>query len=512
MGTVQTVPDLLRARAAVDGACPAYLVSPDVKLSVGELDDRADRIAIGLLVDGLAVGDRVALAFENASWLDWASAYFGVLRAGGVAVPIAPGDVPKLAKMGLCRLRLVLAGELDALPDAGAPIASVTELLQRRGLRDYALPVLTPDLEAQILCTSGTTGEPKGVVATHANLTFGHPTEVRSEDLTETTGLGTNEWPVAVHAFPIGSNAAQVALLSPLFLRQTLVVLPRFEPRSFADAVESCRARAALLTPTMASWLLRAGVPEKADLSSLSLILLTGSHTPHSLLQALCGALPHCRLVNVYTTTEAYPATVSMEYDPARPQSVGLADNSSAIMVTDEMSSPLPAGEEGMVWLRSDAPTRRYLDDIRTSQDQQLASWTAEGWVATGDRGYRDQEGFLYLTGRSDDVVKVGGLKVSTQEVEDALLQHPAISEVAVVAQRDAHLGYRLSAFIVLSSPADERVLRAFARSRLPSHKVPALIQIVDHLPRTRTGKVLKHQVTALNTGPASTQSASLDD
>jgi len=478
-----TVPDLLAARAAAEPDHVALLLDDGRSLTFRQWEERAHAVAVGLLERGVARGDRVALRFGDGDWIDYAVAFCGVLLAGAAAVPLSPRLAPAEAR-DLLR-QCAVSGVVHAAagpPEAEGGWAATPDALARPGR--VAVEVRPDDL-AQVLSTSGTTGRPKGVRASHANLTFGFAAAPRRRPLAHSEHF--------LHAFPIGTNAAQTMLMNALTARPTAVMAPRFEPDRFCALIEAHRVGTVFVVPSMAIALLNARAHRRHDVSSVLLLGSTAAALPPAVGMALTAAFPNATVVNYYTSTEAAPAQTTMVFDPDRPASVGRATYEDELMVADAGGRRLAADEVGEVWLRSPAAQRAYYDDPAAN-----ARVFAPGWVRMGDVGYLDRDGYLYLVDREADAIKTGAFKVSTLQIEAAFYEHPAVAEAAVVGVPHSVMGTMVAAAVVLREPVPPEALRAFLGERLARHELPTRIDVVGELPRNDAGKVLKREVREL--------------
>ncbi|MBB5868895.1 acyl-CoA synthetase (AMP-forming)/AMP-acid ligase II [Allocatelliglobosispora scoriae] len=481
----RTVPQLLRERARQDPHRVAIETHGVGTLTFGDWAARSARIATGLRDRGLRPGDRVGLVFGIGEWIDYAAAYCGVLAAGGVAVPCSD-------RWAAAELRYVLehCGAVGLLhrPGEVAPTpgwtATVDEL--ERAPQEEEETDGDPSGLAQILYTSGTTGRPKGVAASHANLTATASTDPRRRPLAHSERF--------LHAFPVGTNAGQTMLFNALDAHPGALTLPLFTPARFARLMT--RAGSVFVVPAMAIELLGSGALAKNDLSGVRLVGSTAAALPGPVAAALAAALPQASIVNYYTSTEAAPAQTSMVFDPARPASLGRSIG-GGLRITDPDGKPVPAGEPGEVWLRSPHP-RSYFRDAEST-----GAVFRGGWVRMGDLGRLDDEGYLYLLDREQDVIKSGAHKVSTLAVEAALHEHPAVVEAAVVGVEHRVLGHAVAAAVVARDEVTAVELRAFLRDRLSPHEVPGKFVLLDALPRNDAGKVVKRELRALLTGSA---------
>jgi acyl-CoA synthetase (AMP-forming)/AMP-acid ligase II len=481
-----TVPDLLLARALDDPEKVAIRQEDSATLTFAEWDARSNAVARALIDLGVRRGDRVGATFGEDGWIEFATCWIGVQKAGGVAVPISARSAAVQAARMLehCGAR----GIIGAAPAGFRGWSALLSDLDG-GTEPPDVRVEASDL-AQILYTSGTTGVPKGVSASHANLTFGRKAHPRNRPYAHSAYF--------LHAFPIGTNAGQMMLIDTLVAQPTALVAAGFEAERFARLIEQFRVGTVFLVPSMAIDLLGSGALERHDVSGVALVSSSAAALPPAIAAGLARSFPAATIVNYYTSTEAVPARTTMILDPERPASVGWAANGEDLMIADENGDPLPAGETGEVWLRSQAPQRGYYGDPGAT-----AAVFRPGWVRMGDLGYLDADGFLYLVDRESDVIKSGGLKVSTLQIEAALYEHPAVAEAAVVGVPHAVMGAVPAAAVVPRGPVDIGELRAFLGERLARAEVPSRIELVDSLPKNDTGKVLKRELLkTLNAPP----------
>ncbi|MBO3749374.1 AMP-binding protein [Streptosporangiaceae bacterium NEAU-GS5] len=484
----RTVPELLAVRAAEEPARTAIQVPDGSAITFREWGDRADRLAGGLRAARIERGDRIGLIFDERDWPDFAVAYCGAQAAGAVAVPIS-------ARTPAAQLRELLAdcGATGLLYGPGIDPPDVPVWAEPAGGLD-GVPAgrsaagrqgLDPGHLAQILYTSGTTGRPKGVSATHANLTHGYQPGARRRPLSHSRRL--------LHAYPIGTNAAQTMLINALVAEPVVVCMARFDAAEFCALIESLRAGTAFVVPAMAIDLIKTGAHRGRDLSSVVLLGSTAAALPPSVAAELSEVFPRASIVNYYSSTEAAPAQTIMIFDPDRPGAVGQAEDADDLMIADDEGRPLPRGETGEVWLRSAATPRAYFGDHAATREV-----FRDGWVRMGDLGYVDEDDYLYLVDRDSDVIKSGALKVSTLRIEAALYEHPRVKAAAAVGLAHPVMGAMPAAAVVTSEPVTLEELRSFLSERLAPHEIPARLLTVDALPRNDVGKVVKGRLREL--------------
>jgi len=480
------VPDVLRVRARNE---PDRIAHDDTNrsLTFAQWDVEADAIGGGLAARGVEPGDRVLLPITNAHAVAFATAYMGVLRAGGICVPLntrlsqdevsryaelvgarwAIGDVPE----GIAHLRLAASWSVDAMPSDASSLLDADSL-------DHDAP-------ADIIATSGTTGRPKGIVNTHA-------------DLIERLGDGTATTPSKslLHALPFtGYGGCHAVMLLPLRIGSSVITQPIFDPVGFLELVQERRPDSLQLVPAMLRLLIDHPEVSEYDLPSVRWIFTGTAPLPHDTVARVSALWPRPRLINVYGMSEAGSgAQTRSRGSVAKPGSVGKAEDPDLIALRDEAGRSVPRGEVGQIWSRAPRP-RRYWNDPEAT----AATWK-EGWLDTGDLGFFDADGDLILVGRSKELIIRGGYNIAPIEIEDALHAHPAVAEAAVLGVPHEVLGEDVAAAVVLlpGAEASEELLRAWCAERLADYKVPRLIVTLDALPRNQNAKVVKRELVPL--------------
>jgi len=486
---IQGVPDLLRRRAADAGDAICH-ISPEGSLTFREWDDRADAVASGLMAAGVQPGDRVLLPITNACTSTLAASYIAVHRAGGINVPIntrwTTSEVAWFSDF---------VGARWAITDRSDLLAGGTQLEQVWTVEDLPRdPTVLPDpvrysatADADILATSGTTGRPKGVVCTHAELLSG-------------LGDGTATSPVRriQHALPLtGYGGCHGLLLLPLAYGTTVVTSPRFDPDEFFRLIVTHRPDALQVMPAMLRLLLDSPGAADRDLSSVRFMLYGGAPLPTDTLERASATWPDIRMVHMYSATEAGLSVRLQRSRTAagKPGSVGKPSPGTSLEIRDPDNRVVPTGEEGELWIKPAGPTRRYWNDPEATE----ATWPG-GWLRTGDLGFLDADGDLHISGRLKEIIIRGGYNISPVEIEDVLHAHPAVAEAAVTAIPHDVLGEDMVAVVVPrpGSSLDLDNVRSWMEDRLASYKVPRRIVVTDSLPRNAMGKVVKSQLQPL--------------
>jgi fatty-acyl-CoA synthase len=346
-----------------------------------------------------------------------------------------------------------------------------------------------------LLFTSGTTAEPKSAILEHDNLLAYalNINELASADEDEAVLL-------AVPPFHIAGVAG---VLSAIFSGRRIVPVARFSPEEWVDTAQREEVTHAFLVPTMLARIVgvlaeRGGV----ELPSLRTLSYGGARMPVPVLERALELFPNAGFVNAYGLTET-SATVTVlgpdEHraalatdDPAvraRLGSAGLPVPGVEIEVVGDDGASVPAGAEGTIRIRGDQVSGRYVGQGSAVGD--------EGWLVTGDLGHLDDDGYLFVHGRSDDVIIVGGENISPGEVEDCLLRHPAVTAAAVVGVPDEEWGEQVGAMVTTVGGVDAAELAAWAREHLGGLKAPKTVTLTEELPMTPTGKVLRRVVRA---------------
>jgi acyl-CoA synthetase (AMP-forming)/AMP-acid ligase II len=496
--------------AAEFGDRTAFSVVDIGTITFAEWDGAANALARRLLDAGLEPGGRVGIHLQPEHALRWLVSYSAAHRAGGVAVPmnprLAPAEVAHvLAHSGAHAVvaagDLVAAdlesggGRLACLIDAGAegsvvpprPGATASVLAWDDAVTGDRLPFQAPrasDDLADILYTSGTTGRPKGVAVRHSNGSM-----IGAVDPNWTGG----GW---VHASPLFTFAGIALVYTPMKLGLQVIYQPRFDADRWLRVVEEERPVAVFLVPAMAHLLIDHPRFDEADLSSVTMCSVGSAPLAPYVVERLQAKMPDALVSNNYGMTEAGSAYCIMPQGEAvkRPGSVGQLAPPAVVQIVDEHGTPLPADEVGEVRLQVPGRQREYFNDAEATAE----TWR-DGWLVTGDLGKLDTDGYLYIVGRSKDVIIRGGNNVHATDVEHALVQHDAVKEVAVVGAPHPVLGEDVVAFVVLqpdvTATSDE--LRTFGLAHLADYKVPRQFVFVDALPRNPTGKVIKPELRA---------------
>ena len=381
-----------------------------------------------------------------------------------------------VAQAGRAIVVLVVQADAQALPDA-------------MQLGRVAQTVLEPSAPALLMYTSGTTGVPKGVVLSHANLV------ANARAISAEHALGPADRVLAVlPLFHI--NAFAVTMLAPLVHGGSLVIPPKFSAARFWDQALQSGCTWINVVPTMISYLLDGDQPPAGSTARIRFCRSASAALPPEHLQAFERKFG-IGIIETMGLTETVAPSFSNPIDPALRKlgSVGRASGCEA-RVIDASLQPLPDGVTGEVAIRGPNVMRGYYKNDEATR----AAFTPDGWLRTGDLGHRDADGFFFITGRIKELIIKGGENIAPREIDEALLRHPAVLDAAAVGMPDRHYGQEILACVVLRPGAvtDEEALRAFCQQELGRYKTPKRIRLVADLPRGPSGKVQRLKLLEL--------------
>jgi long-chain acyl-CoA synthetase len=434
-------------------------------LTRDELDRRAGGFARSLVERGVKPGDRIALSIPN-RW-SFVVALLGGLKAGATVAPLNPLLTPDEQARVIAHLRPRLV------------VDSVGE--EQAEQRSVAAPG-----PALILYTSGSTGQPKGAILSHAALDFS--TESWAGPVMRLT---PEDRVLAVLPFS-HSYGLNGALFAPLLAGATIVLLERFSPDDTLDAIARHRVSVFPGVATMFHRLVEAPALARADVSSLRLALSGAAPCPWELAQQW-RQRTGVRILRGYGMTELFrPISYLADETTDLADVIGRAVPGVELRVVDEAGRSVPAGQVGELLIRTPAAMDGYLD-----ADEETRAVLEDGWFRTGDLVSVAADGFVRIVGRRRELILRGGYSVFPVEVETALLTHPAVAEAAVVGMAHAELGEEVVAFTTLrpGCAVETDELIAHCKARLAPYKYPRRIVVVEQLPKGVTGKVLKSRL-----------------
>jgi fatty-acyl-CoA synthase len=466
------------------------------EISYASFDERI-RIVGGWLVSrGIGANDVIAVLMKNsAAFLDIA---FAVSHIGAIFLPInyrlAADEIAYIVENSGARV-LIADEELGANAAGPAPIVLIDEAAQSNATRlaPNAKPAtahrrLPSDL-MRLMYTSGTTDRPKGVMLTYENFYWKSADHVLALGLSRDTRLL-----IVGPLYHVG--ALDLPGIAVMWLGGMLSIQRDFDAAQCLAAIEADRLNAAWLAPVMTTSLLTCPDRERYDVSSLRWAIGGGEKTPEARIRTFSQYFTNARYIDAYGLTETVGGDTFME--PGREiEKIGSTGRPVAhveIEIRDDAGNRVAPGENGEICLRGPKVTTGYWKDPEKTK----AAFFGD-WFRTGDIGYLDNDGFLYLTDRKKDMIISGGENIASSEVERVIYELPQVREVAVVGMPDKRWGERPVAVVVLADGAMLELpdLANHCHNRLAAFKVPKQLIIRDHLPRNPSGKVLKRVLRA---------------
>jgi fatty-acyl-CoA synthase len=466
------------------------------EISYATFDRRIGIVGGWLTSRGIGADDVVAVLMKNSTaFLEIA---FAVSHIGAVFLPInyrlSADEVGYIVGNSGARL-LIADEEFASIAAGGAPVVLLDEAAQSSATKlapDVAsAPVLlrAPSDLMRLMYTSGTTDRPKGVMLSYDNMYW------KSADQTVVLGLSAETRLLVVGPlYHVG--ALDLPGIAVLWHGGLLSIHRNFEPDQALAAIEAEKLNAAWFAPVMTTAILTCANRQRYDVSSLRWAIGGGERTPEARIRAFSQYFTNARYIDAYGLTESCGGDSFMEAgrEIEKIGSTGRANPHVEIEIRDDSGQRLASGENGEICLRGPKVTRGYWKDSEKTK----AAFFGD-WFRTGDIGYLDDDGFLYLTDRKKDMIISGGENIASSEVERVIYEMPQVREVAVIGMPDPRWGERPVAVVVLTDNAALELsdLAEHCRKRLAAFKVPKQLIIRDHLPRNPSGKVLKRVLRA---------------
>ena len=490
-------------------------------LTYAEVDARASQVASGLAALGVAPGDHVALSCPNVPWFP--IAYFGILKAGAVVVPLnvllkpreiayhlrdsgaraliafeGLSDLPmdRMARAGCdeagCQTLIVITAD-PAAAAAVSPALTLGQIMHGQPA-SYRSQPRRPDQTAVILYTSGTTGRPKGAELTHENMLLN---AVASRELFLPAMHGGLEQDVALVTLPLFHSTAQTCLMNAgLYGGYRLVLLPRFDPAVVFETMAREQVSLWVGVPTMYWTLLQyvtaSGVDPAPVARHLRLCGSGGAPMPHDLMRRFESTFG-VRILEGYGLSETSPVVCFNQIQrPTKPGTVGQPIFGVEVRCVDEQGEVVREGQPGEVVVRGPNVMKGYYNCPEAT-----AEALRDGWFHTGDIGTLDSEGYLTIVDRKKDMILRGGFNVYPRELEETIMTHPAVSLVAVIGVPDERLGEEVKAIVVRrpGTTTTEDELVSWCREQFAGYKYPRIVEFRESLPVGATGKILKREL-----------------
>lgn len=514
MQAAESFCEIVDQHARAQGDVVAFTFGEE-EISFAALNEGANRVANGLLARGIAPGDRVAFLGKNHPL--YFEALLGAARIGAVMTPVnwrlAPPEVAYI--LGNSQARVVFVGEgfaeslataraqapmVDHVIGIDAPDHKGTDYRQWRDGFAASAPGhrISPEDDALQLYTSGTTGKPKGAVMTHGSILSSRDAAANGEDMR--TWQEPIPGDVTLLAMPCFHISGTGTGIGTMVAGSNSIVLPEYDPTQALDLIENFNISKIFLVPAAIQILLNHPRVNEVDFSRLKYVTYGASPIPLELMREAMRVMG-CGFVQMYGMTETSGTIVALDPEDHVPEgspkmrSVGKPLPGVEVKIIDETGKEVPAGTVGEIATRSSKNMRGYWNN----PDATAATIDADGWLRTGDAGYFDEDGYLYIHDRVKDMIISGGENVYPAEVENALYSHPKVADVAVIGVPDAKWGEAVKACVVVKPGEEltEAELIQHARQHIAGYKCPKSVDFIEALPRNPSGKILRRELRA---------------
>ncbi len=498
-----------------------FLLDGTTTFTYGEFAERGLRLAAGLKRGGVERGERIAVQLPN--WTEFVVVAAAASRIGAIVVPIMPiyrgdevgyvlqhsgasvavtcgefrgfdhsamfatlrADAPELRQVYVAR-----AGDLD--PALGTSFEGLFADGDLSDLEAELGPDSSPDDGFLIVYTSGTTSRPKGCFHTFNTLRASAAAIAKSLD------YGPDD--VQFGPSPVTHSTGLVtSVVLPLLVGAKSYLMEAWDPHEALRRIEELGCTTAVTATPFLQMLMAAYDPDKHDASSLRRWVCAGSPIPGSVVEKSRELFAGCQTLSLYGRSENFLTTMCTVHDPAERSATsdGSALEGATVAVVDATGAEVPRGEEGDIAYRGPS----HMIEYYRNDEETAALFTPGGFSRSGDLGRMDDDGYVRVTGRLKDIVIRGGMNISAREVEEHLLQHPAVANVAVVGMPDELLGERVCVYVALTDAASTLTLdelTAYLREhKVATQKLPERLELVPALPMTATGKIQKHLLRA---------------
>jgi acyl-CoA synthetase (AMP-forming)/AMP-acid ligase II len=479
-----------------------------------ELQERVNRLANALQGLGVAQGDKVAIMALNS--MEYVETYYAAAKLGVVFVPLnyraKQEELTYMCNNSAASVLFVGERYLDLAASIRPQLETVKHIVgidtKAEGMLHYDELVAKHEPEeiftdvqdadpTIVIYTSGTTALPKGVVLTYLGMS------VYVTNTVEPADPAAENVDVLLVSVPFYHVAGATTMLSSVWGGRKMVILPQFDPGAWLQAVQEHGVTHSFVVPTMLKRIMEHPEFPNTDLSSLKLVAYGAAPMPYEVVSHAVQVMP-CGLMNAYGQTEStssltylapddhqIPSEPGPERDKklARLRSVGRPMDDITVAIMDPQGEVLGPGQEGEIVAQGPRVMSGYLN-----REEDTSNAIKGGWLHTGDVGWMDEDGYLYITGRTKDLIIRGGENIAPGEIEGVLQQHPAVEDAAVIGVPDVEWGEEVKAIVVVKPGASttEEDLTKFVKERLASFKSPKYYTFVDDLPRNYLGKVLK--------------------
>lgn len=496
--------ELISRNARENSNKPTFIFK-DQPVTFEQLRETIFKLANGLDELGVRPQDKVGIYLPN--WPEYIYSYLAIFCLGAIAVPLdyMLTEVELASCLGHCEAKFIIAKAKDInvfkrlksdvstlkdiilLESENKEFVNFSDLIDKSGSDFKERSIDEEDLSI-ILYTSGTTGRPKGIMLSYRHLDA--PCMATDHAVHFTPG------DVIAGAVPFSHIAGLMYPLLSLYFGMTVTIMERFIPLRFLQAVEKYKATFFFLVPSMYYAILQLKEFETFDLSSIRCVCVFGAPSNPEILRRFHKYCTHASFINGWGLTETCGPSVVSPLGTERLESVGLPMPWNEIKIVDDKGAELPRGKVGEVLFKSWTVMKGYFKD-----EEETKKTIRDGWLYTGDLGRIDEEGYLYIVGRKKEMIKVSGELVYATEVETAIGKHPQIKEIAIIGVPDKLRGEAVKAIISLKEGAQltQEDIRCFAKEHLAHFKVPQIVELMDNLPKTTSGKVDKAKLSELS-------------
>ncbi len=481
---------LLEKVAKKYGEKPAVIFN-NTTLTFAQLRNKVLKLSNGLGSLGIKKGDKVAVCLPNCP--EYVVSYLAIFSIGAVVVPLDLGLKNELvnclrhadAKILIIKnaKQVELASIMKTVPTLEKVLVcedNLPKIIEQASDTPVHATINDQD-DSVIFYTTGTTGQPKGVLWNYRNL----------DNASKTMGyfVKLNAGDVKLCAIPFSHCAGLVYIQNCIFFGITMILMERFAPIEFVENIQKYKVTCFHIVPAMFEAILNLKQIEHRTLPTIRWVAVFGAPSAPSLIKRFEKLCPNGKTINGYGLTETSPPTVVPPLDKIKSGSVGTVPPWVEMTVLDNDGKSLPVGEIGEVALKGWIVAQGYYKAPELTK-----TVTKNGWFCTGDLGRIDKNNYLYIVGRKKQMIIVGGLSVYPDEIEFVLSEHPGIKEVAVIGISDKLRGEAVKAIIVPKSGAsiNREEITAYCRQRLAKFKIPRIIEFTETLPRVGIGKVAK--------------------
>ncbi len=508
--------DFLTISSAI---CPDRdaIVFEGKRITYSQINQRVNKLGNALAKAGIKKGDRVAMLQVNCP--ECLETYFAAARLDAIYVPLnfrakedelsymlehSEAQVLLVGKRYLDMVRAILPGlpkikQCISLEDKTADMQFYADIINSASDDEVVADIGDEDVTI-LMYTAGTTGRPKGVPLRHSGFVSYVMSNVdpASPDMEERNLL----------TVPLYHVAGIQAMLAAIYGGRTLVMMRQFEVNDWMKAVQQERATRAMLVPTMLKQVVDNPDFDKYDLKSMKVITYGAASMPFEVITKAMKMLPWVRFINAFGQTETASTITALgpedhviegtEEEKQKKlkrlaSSIGKPLPDVEVKVLGDNGETLPPGQVGDIVAKGPRIMSGYWQD----EEKTRKAFTPDGWLITSDRGWMDEDGYIYLAGRGDDMIIRGGENISPEEVENALYSHPKVEEAAVIGVTDPEWGQIPKAVVVLKKgqTATEEEIMEHCRAKLASFKRPRAVVFVNELPRNTMGKVLRKKL-----------------